>query len=308
MVSVRKYRRVYILAVPLSIVLLAVPLWIYSGVWLTFVALAVAALCFFVISSLVRKAVKAQEQECFLDLQLIQSQKLAAIGELSAGLAHEINNPLAIMAQEAEWARHQLRGENPDEKSMGELKDSLDEIARQVDRCGEITRRVLDFARKRDPLVQRTDINKLLEDMAKLVDKEVSHKGILIVRQYRKDLPPALTDPPLLRQVVLNLLNNAAYAGGQKGTITIRTRMPENGEIEIEISDTGCGIPKENLNRIFDPFFTTKPPGKGTGLGLSLCQSIVVRLGGTITVESEPGKGTAFAVRLPLDYGSHKSG
>jgi signal transduction histidine kinase len=300
--------RFYIMGVPASILLLAVPLWIYSGPWPASAALAVAALCFLVISSLVRKVVKTQEQKCFLDLQLIQSQKLAAIGELSTGLAHEINNPLAIIGQEAEWARHQLRVEKPDKKNLGELKDSLDEISRQVERCAEVTRRVLDFARKRDPLVQGTDINKLLEDMAKLVEREVSYKGISIIRRYRIDLPPALTDPPLLRQVVLNLLNNAAYAVGQNGRIVIQTRIHDNGEIEIEISDTGCGIPKENLNRIFDPFFTTKPPGKGTGLGLSLCQNIVVRLGGTITVQSEPGKGTAFTVRLPLDHNSHKSG
>ena len=300
--------RVYILVVPPSILLLAVPLWIYSGPGAAFAALAVAALCFFVISSLVRKVVKAQEQKCFLDLQLIQSQKLAAIGELSTGIAHEINNPLAIIAQEVEWARHQLQVEKPDEKSTGELKESLDEIARQVARCSDITHRVLDLARKRDPLVQATDINKLVEDMAKLVEKEVRHNGVCIIRQYRKDLPPALTDPPLLRQVVLNLLNNAAYAVGQNAAISIQTRMPRDGEIEIEISDAGCGIPKENLNRIFDPFFTTKPPGKGTGLGLSLCHSIVTRLGGTITVQSEQGKGSAFTVRLPLDYNSHKSG
>jgi signal transduction histidine kinase len=299
--------RVYILVVPPSILLLAVPLWIYSGPGAAFAALAVAALCFFVISSLVRKVVKAQEQKCFLDLQLIQSQKLAAIGELSTGIAHEINNPLAIIAQEVEWARHQLQAEKPDGKSLAELKDSLDEITRQVDRCSEVTHRILDFARKRDPLVQSTEINKLVEDMAKLVEKEVSHAGICVIRQYENDLPPALTDPPLLRQVVLNLLNNAAYAVGQNGTISVETRMPDNGKIEIEISDTGCGIPKEDLNRIFDPFFTTKPPGKGTGLGLSLCHSIVIRLGGTIAVQSEQGKGSAFTVRLPLEYNSHKS-
>lgn len=298
---------VYILAVPLSILLLAVPLWIYSGPGPAFAALPVAALCFFVISSLARKVVKAQEQKYLLDQQLIQSQKLAAIGELSTGIAHEINNPLAIIAQEVEWARHQLAAEKPDEKSLGELNDSLDEIARQVARCGDITHRILDFARKRDPLVQSTEINKLVEDMAKLVEKEVSPNGVCITRQYLKDLPPALTDPPLLRQVVLNLLNNAAYAVGQNGAISIRTRMPESGELEIEIADTGCGIPEEDLGRIFDPFFTTKPPGKGTGLGLSLCHGIITRLGGTITVQSELGKGSVFAIKLPLNYNSLKS-
>src|SRR5208337_5526727 len=138
--------------------------------------------------------VKAREQECLLDLQLIQSQKLAAVGELSAGIAHEINNPLAIIAQEVEWALHQLQAEKPDGKSLAELKDSLDEITRQVDRCREITHGILNFARKRDPLVQSTEINKLVEDMAKLVEKEVSREGICVIRQYEKDLPPVRTD------------------------------------------------------------------------------------------------------------------
>lgn len=290
--------RVYILTAPLPILLLVL-LWIYSGPVPAIAALAVVAICFFVIGLLVRKVVKAQELNCVVELQLIQSQKLAAVGEISTGIAHEINNPLAIIGQEVEWARHQLQVETPGGNSLEEIKDSLDEIARQVARCSEITHGILSLAGNRPPLVQPTDINKLVEDMAKLIELETSRLGVSIIRQYRKDLPSALTDSPLVRQVVLNLLNNAAYAVGQNGTISIQTRKPEMGGIEIEIRDTGCGIPKENLNRVFDPFFTTKPPGKGTGLGLSLCRNIVTRLGGTIEVHSEQGKGSTFTVRLP---------
>lgn len=268
--------------------------------------LAVALVGCFSIWSLSHQVARARAQKCFLDEQLIQSQKLASIGELSAGIAHEINNPLAIIAQEIEWARHQLQDDKADTGNFGELNDSLREIANQVERCREITHKLLDFARKKEPLIQSADINKLIEDMAKLVEREATQKGIRIVRNYRKDLPPVLTDPPLLRQVLLNLLNNAGYAIGGDGTISIKTRIPENGWIEIVISDTGCGIHEKDLTKIFDPFFTTKPPGKGTGLGLSICHGIIVRLGGRITVESEPGKGAAFAVRLPVLFNSQE--
>ncbi len=268
--------------------------------------LPVAAVCFAVIRLLLRQVATAREQECFLDRQLIQSQKLAAIGELSAGIAHEINNPLAIIAQEIEWARLQFEGKTPEGPQLEEARESLNEIAVQVERCREITHKLLDFARKRDPLIQGADLNKLIEDMAKLVEKESSQKGIPIVRDYQSDLPPIFTDPPLLRQVILNLLNNAVYAIQQNGTITIRTRIPESGQVEMAISDTGIGIRKEDLDKIFNPFFTTKPPGKGTGLGLSICHSIIVRLGGRIAVDSEPGKGTSFAVRLPIFHNAQK--
>jgi two-component system NtrC family sensor kinase len=298
--------RILTIVIPLAIVLMAIPLQACFGPVFILAPLVLAALCYFVMSSHVRKIEKAVEQKHLLDMQLIQSQKLAAIGELSAGIAHEINNPLAIMAQEVEWARHQLLSINTEAVSFGELKDSLDEIARQVERCGEITHRVLDFARKRDPLFQSTEINKLVDDMAKLVEKEVTKKGICITRQYCKDLPSAITDPPLLRQVVLNLLNNAAYATKQNGAISIRTGMSGNAEIEIEISDTGCGISSEVLDRIFDPFFTTKPPGQGTGLGLSLSYNIMERLDGTILVESELGKGSIFTVKFPLNCNSQQ--
>ena len=270
-------------------------------------AVVSAALCFAALWYLRHAFLKAQQQKSFLDEQLIQSQKLAAIGELSAGIAHEINNPLAIIFQEVEWAGYQFKDEAPDAKALAELKASLEEIARQVDRCREITHKLLDFARKRDPLVQHIDINKLVEDMTRLVEREVAPKGIEIVRRYNKDLPHVLTDAPLLRQVVLNLLNNAAYAVGENGTIRVQTRIPDNSEIEIVVRDSGCGIPKDAVNKIFDPFFTTKPPGKGTGLGLSICHSIVIRLGGRISVKSEPGKGATFTVRLPVHYTIQKS-
>jgi len=279
---------------------LAVVLWLSKEIIGGSVALVIAAISFLSARDLTREVIKANEQKCHLDQQLIQSQKLAAIGELSAGIAHEINNPLAIMGQETEWIKHLLKDNNIEGPgATEELRDSLQEIVRQVDRCKDITHKLLDFARKKDPLMQGADVNKLIEDMARLVDKEATQKNIKIVRDYRKDLPRVQTDPPLLRQVILNLLNNAAYAIGKDGVITIVTRQSSNTSIELVFSDTGCGIPKEQLDKIFDPFFTTKPPGKGTGLGLSISHSIIVKLGGRITVASEPGKGATFTIHLP---------
>jgi len=286
--------------ISLLIVAAAVPAWFTGGPLFVAGLLLIAWAAFLSTRHLVRQILRTNEQKCSLDQQLIQSQKLAAIGELSSGIAHEINNPLAIIGQEVEWVRHILKEEKvEDPQQMSELKESLFEIARQVDRCREITHKLLDFARKQEPLIQSVDVNRLVEDMARLVEREAISKNIKIVRSYNKDLPFVLTDSPLLRQVVLNLLNNATYAVGKDGEVTIETQMGENGCVNVLVADTGCGIPKEDLNKIFDPFFTTKPPGKGTGLGLSICHGIISRLGGRISVVSEVGKGSAFTIHLP---------
>ena len=266
---------------------------------LSALVLSAVALCFGAYQ--LKQLEAAHKQKCFLDEQLIQSQKLAAVGELSSGIAHEINNPLAIIGQEAEWMGHLIKDLAAGKAGKeDELQDSLAEILRQVDRCKDITHKLLDFARKKEPLVQGADINKLLEDMIKLVEKEAVHKGITITRNYSEDLPLVYTDTPLMRQVALNLLNNAVYAIGNNGNITVVTRVEGDEFIVVEVQDTGCGIAKEDLARIFDPFFTTKPQGKGTGLGLSICHGIVTRLGGLIRVESKPGEGSTFFVSLPL--------
>jgi two-component system, NtrC family, sensor kinase len=281
---------------------LAISLWFSQEVLLAAVALVISGVSLLSTIHHVRLINKANAQKCHLDEQLIQSQKLAAIGELSSGIAHEINNPLAIMGQETEWIKHLLKGDNLQAaEASDELRDSLQEIVRQVDRCKEITHKLLDFARKKDPLIQGADVNRLIEDMARLVEKEATQKNITIVRDYHKNLPRVQTDPPLLRQVVLNILNNATYAIGKDGSITIATRPAGKDFVALAFSDTGCGIPKEQLDKIFDPFFTTKPPGKGTGLGLSISHSIIVKLGGRLTVASDVGKGATFTIHLPVE-------
>lgn len=242
-----------------------------------------------------------EKKDWLLDERLLQSQKLAAIGELSAGIAHEINNPLAIIRQEAEWMQILLKKlADLRLKEITELNDSIHQIVQQVDRCTEITRNLLDFARKRDPVIQSVDVNRIIEDMTMLVEKEAKHNNITIVRHYDPKLPHIYSDAPQLRQVILNFLTNATHAIGSDGRITITTRLAGTDAVDLIFNDTGCGIPEDNLGKIFDPFFTTKPPGKGTGLGLSICHGIVVRLGGKIAVDSQVGHGTTFTITLPL--------
>jgi len=253
--------------------------------------------------SLMSRLSRAEEARCELNAQLIQSQKLAALGELSAGLAHEINNPIAIIAQECEWAAH-LVGEagKTCDADFAEVRDSLREIRSQVDRCKNITHKLLDFARKREPVLQDVDVVRLIDDMARLVDKEASYKNVTLQRDLPEDLPLVRTDAPLLRQVVLNLMTNALHAVGKGGRIAVSAAVADE-HVDITVRDDGCGIAPENMDKIFNPFFTTKPPGQGTGLGLSLCHNLVQGMGGTILVDSAPGRGAAFTVRLPRRIG-----
>jgi signal transduction histidine kinase len=244
--------------------------------------------------------IRASEQErCSLDAQLVQSQKLAAIGEMSAGIAHEINNPMAIIAQESDWMTHLMSQPEVSPENLAELRDSLAEIVRQVDRCKAITHNLLNFSRKMEPILQEEHLERIMEDMVLLVEKEARLKGVTILRDFDADLPAIRTDVPLLRQVILNLLINAFQAIPGAGTITVSTRPAGPSQVAIAVADTGAGISPENMSKIFNPFFTTKPPGVGTGLGLSMCHGIVDRLGGTITAHSAPGQGATFTVTLP---------
>jgi two-component system NtrC family sensor kinase len=240
-------------------------------------------------------------QQWLLDERLLQTQKLAALGELAAGVAHEINNPLAIIRQEAEWTSQVLKkAEFPESPQLAEIRDSLREIIQQVERAREITLNLLNLARKRQPVIQQVDLNRLIQGMVALVEKEAKERNIRIIQQLQPDLPLIYSDGPLLRQVVLNLLNNARQAVEKDGSIIVTTKPTEDQRIIISVADTGPGIPPEHLGRIFDPFFTTKMPGAGTGLGLAISQSIIHQLGGEITVTSRLGEGATFTVILPV--------
>ncbi len=236
------------------------------------------------------------------DERLLQAHKLAALGEMSAGLAHEINNPLAVIRQEAELLGELLSVEVLASIPEGqEVHDSLQEIVRQVDRCKSITHNLLNYARKNDPIIQAMDPNEIVEDMVRLVEIEAKSRNIVLTREYQSDLPLILTDAPQLRQAMLNLLNNAIQSITGQGEVVVSTLRHEPGKLEIRIRDTGSGIAPEYLDKIFDPFFTTKSPGQGTGLGLSISQKIITRLGGSIHVQSALGRGSTFTVTLPMN-------
>ncbi|MGE4552492.1 MAG: sensor histidine kinase, partial [Desulfovibrionaceae bacterium] len=247
------------------------------------------------------QAVRRDEAaHCLLDEDLIQSQKLSALGEISSGIAHEINNPLAVIGQEVELMRLTLGAEPlAGLPQAAELASGVDSVETQVRRCSEITHAILDFARKHEPLPQPTDINRLVADMAHWVEREARSRGVTVELRPAENLGLVPADSPLLRQVTLNVVNNAAQAAGPGGRVEISTHADPGGGVRIEVRDSGPGIRPRDLPRLFDPFFTTKPPGQGTGLGLSISQAIMHRMGGGITAESRPGEMTCFTIRVP---------
>lgn len=310
------YRYDFLLAVSIAFLsILVTMLGVYQARSYAVVVLMVsfAAINLLCIYKFFKRFQLLEQQQNQINEKLLQSNKLSALGEIVTGIAHEINNPLAIMYQEIQWIQHCLSSQDPN--SIEEIKDSIQEVSRQIQRCREITHKLLDFARKRKPVAQPANLNEVIEEMVRLVELTTgssSRKSIQIKRYYDPQMPLIAIDVPLIKQVILNLLVNAVQALGDKGgVVTVITRYNDGESVEFSIADTGCGIPPENLDKIFLPFFTTKPPGQGTGLGLSLSYSIVNSMGGTIDVESSPGKGSRFTVTIPLrkegpSYGSDK--
>ena len=270
--------------------------------------LFIALLTLVTTRALNRRVVQMDAERHLVDEQLLQSQKLASIGELSAGIAHEINNPLAVIGEEAGWMQDLLKREHfQGVEELDELQDSLREIVKQAGRCRDITHKLLRFARKSDAVVRAVELNKLVGEVIEMREHQAELNNIQIIRKFEPDIPMVHTDPAQVRQVLLNLINNAMDALGQSGKITVSTDMWEKGGAIIRVADNGPGIAKENLGKIFDPFFTTKPPGKGTGLGLSICHGILEKLGAKISVSSKVGEGAVFTVRIPLEPKTQKS-
>lgn len=233
-----------------------------------------------------------------LEAQLLQAGKMVAMGELASGIAHEINNPLAVIGANAERMVHLFSQRHfPAEKLSEKFPSYLEAIVRHTYRCKEIIEKLLNFARQREVDLQPTNVNMVLEESIALLSHRASMENKRIVRNLNPALPLLFSDPNGLEQVFLNILSNAFDAIEGKGEIHVTSRV-ERGFVEVEIADTGCGISPENIDRIFQPFFTTKPPGKGTGLGLSICSRILSGLGGQITVQSTLGEGTRFCVAL----------
>jgi PAS domain S-box-containing protein len=240
-----------------------------------------------------------------LQEDLIRVDRLAEMGRIAAGVAHEINNPLAVINEAAGWGSVVTTdAEGIKQEDKEELGKIFKDIVEQTKRCKSRTKQILGFARDSEPTKRDFDIHELLGETVEFLDPELKYKQIDIVYEFT-DGPLILnSDSKQLEQVFINLLTNAIYAikekGEGKGTIKLGTNVSE-GAAEIQISDSGTGMSEEVQKKIFDLFFTTKPRGKGTGLGLAICGNIVKKLGGEMRCESRPGRGTTFSIRIPLE-------
>lgn len=225
--------------------------------------------------------------------QLIQSEKLASMGQLAAGVAHELNNPLGTILLYGHLLLKQVTADDP---KWADLTTIIDETTR----CKNIVAGLLDFARQRELKTEPTDINSLLDECLCRLEKHSMFQNITVVKELG-ELPPIAVDAQQLRQVFVNMVSNAVEAMPGGGTLTVTTSVDQAGrQVMISIADTGCGIPEENRGKLFTPFFTTKTRGKGTGLGLAIAYGIVKMHRGSIDVKSEVGKGTTFTVALPM--------
>jgi two-component system NtrC family sensor kinase len=251
--------------------------------------------------TVVKRVAKADSEKQMMSKKVVETGKLASVGELAAGIAHEINNPVAIMVEEAGWMGDLMEEIAFNEsENRAEFERAIAQIQTQGKRCKEITHKLLHFARKTDATVHDVNIKELLEELVALSSQRAKYGMVEIRTDFAPNLPSLRVSPSELQQVFFNLINNAIDAMNHDGgTLTISSQQREN-YLVFTVSDTGEGIPEANLDRIFDPFFTTKPVGKGTGLGLSICYGIIEKMGGKLEVESTLGKGTTFLISLPL--------
>jgi two-component system NtrC family sensor kinase len=239
--------------------------------------------------------VKDIEQKRFLENQMAQTEKLASIGQLSAGIAHAINNPLGIILG---YTQLLIRDAKKGEERYADLKT----IEKHVKNCQAVIKDLLSVARSSPTARESVRIHEIVDAVLNFIQHHSELYHIEIVKDYDMNTPPLTLNEKKTRQVLMNLILNATHAVGKSGTIHLATEYNrDTRDVIIKVADTGYGIEKKNLSRIFDPFFTTKPTGEGTGLGLSVSYGIIKNHGGHISVESRPGKGTTFTVVLPAD-------
>lgn len=263
--------------------------------------LGIITMAFILSRRMVSRIARADREKQMMNKQVVETGKLASVGELAAGIAHEINNPVAIMVEEAGWIEDLLEEEEFQEsENLNEFTRALEQIRTQGRRCKEITHKLLHFARKTDSRIQEVQINDLIEELVALSAQKAKYSNVTINTVLQKDLPPLHVSETEVQQVFLNLINNALDAMERKGGVIDVTTLMEGDHIAVQVADNGPGIPEANLARIFDPFFTTKPVGKGTGLGLSICYGIIKKMGGEIDVHSVMGVGATFRVLIPL--------
>jgi signal transduction histidine kinase len=238
----------------------------------------------------------------YMKRQLMRSEKLASLGLLVSGVAHEINNPLAIIKEKAGLMKDYMQLSDEFEY-RDKFLDLLDSISGSVERAREIIRRFLGFARQKDGQTQAIDLNHLLEDVLGFLEKEAFHRNIEFHLDFSQEVPILESDKGRLQEVFLNITKNAIEVVDDRGHISISTYLKDPDTVQVNITDDGCGMSPEQVEQIFKPFHTSGKES-GTGLGLYITHQIVSNeLGGQITVQSEEGKGTTFTVELPLKRG-----
>jgi len=284
-------------------------LW-HSSIIVMLVAVAggilIVSIAFYTTNRIVTRIRRTDSEKKELGQQLVFAGRLAEIGEMSAGFAHEINNPLQIIRAEESLIETilddlQEQGALKESEDLAQIRDSLRQVHIQVDRCGEITQGLLKFARQKESCRQPVDLHVFLPEVVGLVKRKAGVEGVSLSLDVPDGLADVQADPAQLQQVLVNLLNNALYAlaekhGSSGGELALEAKSTSNGKVLLSVRDNGSGISKEHMEKIFTPFFTTKPVGKGTGLGLSICYGIISKMGGTMEVSSEQGKGTTFTI------------
>ncbi|RJQ74501.1 MAG: sensor histidine kinase [Desulfobacteraceae bacterium] len=261
--------------------------------------LCIVAMSFLLSWRMVSRIADSDREKEMMNKQVIESGKLASLGELATGVAHEINNPVAIMVEEAGWIDDILsEPEFVNNPQMQELQRALKQINTQGKRCKDITTKLLSFARGSGSAIRDLQINEIIEEVVTISAQRAKYANIEMRSSLQPDLPEIKASETEMHQVFLNLVNNAIQAMEKTGgTINFKSYYREQEQkIVVEVADTGPGIPEAIIDRIFDPFFTTKPVGQGTGLGLSICYGIIRKMNGDIQVKSTVGKGTQFSI------------
>jgi len=275
-------------------------------------------IAFVLTERIIRRMEHMDQEKDQLGEQLFRAGRLAEIGEMASGFAHEINNPLQIVKSEYAliemiFADLKKKGDIKESQDLAELEDSIAQIKLQVDRCATITQAILQFGRKGDPAPRDIDLQTFIPEVVGMMANKAGVHGIVIEQEISDVRSTIHCDLQHLQQVFVNLLNNAMDAviarhGSSGGHIRVESGPAQNGFVEINLRDNGSGISAENVKKVFTPFFTTKPVGKGTGLGLSVCYGIIDKMGGSISVASRENDGSTFTVRLPVTKPSTLTG